>query len=166
MSFVLNVKEFQESALSIGRLSCRIFHLEYSTYHWRKKNILTRYIGIGYIRNVSVRTIRETHVEIFYMRPQSISKRKIPGGFWIYKNITHIFNNGYIETICLNVLLWYRWCYKVKRLSMDIDIYIYIYCYEFANIVCKICIHYLFLNYNISDALQIFIFGEKYFRWF
>ena len=36
-----------------------------------------------------------------------------------------------------------------------------IYCYEFVNIVCKICIYYLFLNYNISDAREIFIFGEK-----
>ena len=35
------------------------------------------------------------------------------------------------------------------------------YCYEFVNIVCKICIYYLFLNYNISDAREIFIFGEK-----
>ena len=37
----------------------------------------------------------------------------------------------------------------------------YYYCYEFVNIVCKICIYYLFLNYNISDAREIFIFGEK-----
>ena len=36
-----------------------------------------------------------------------------------------------------------------------------IYYYEFVNIVCKICIYYLFLNYNISDAREIFIFGEK-----
>ena len=35
------------------------------------------------------------------------------------------------------------------------------YCYEFVNIVCKICIFYLFLNYNISDAREILIFGEK-----
>ena len=35
------------------------------------------------------------------------------------------------------------------------------YCYEFVNIVCKICIYYLLLNYNISDAREIFIFGEK-----
>ena len=33
--------------------------------------------------------------------------------------------------------------------------------YKFVNIVCKICIYYLFLNYNISDAREIFIFGEK-----
>ena len=36
-----------------------------------------------------------------------------------------------------------------------------IYCNEFVNIVCKICIYYLFLNYNISDARETFIFGEK-----
>ena len=36
-----------------------------------------------------------------------------------------------------------------------------IYCYEIVNIVTKIFIHYLFLNYNISDAREIFIFGEK-----
>ena len=114
MSFVLNVKEFQESALSIGRLSCRIFHLEYSTYHWRKKNILTRYIGIGYIRNVSVRTIRDTHVQIFYVRTQSITKRKIPGGFRIYKNIAHVFNNGNIQATYLKVLIWYKGCGKVN----------------------------------------------------
>ena len=36
-----------------------------------------------------------------------------------------------------------------------------VYCYEFVNIACKICIYYLFLNYNISDAREIFIFGEK-----
>ena len=36
-----------------------------------------------------------------------------------------------------------------------------LYCYEFVNIVTKICIYYLFLNYNISDARGIFIFGEK-----
>ena len=35
------------------------------------------------------------------------------------------------------------------------------YWYEFVNIVCKICIYYLFLNYNISDAREIFIFCEK-----
>ena len=35
------------------------------------------------------------------------------------------------------------------------------YCYEFVNIVNKICIYCLFLNYNISDARGIFIFGEK-----
>ena len=35
------------------------------------------------------------------------------------------------------------------------------YCYEFVNIVTKICISYLILNYNISDAREIFIFGEK-----
>ena len=35
------------------------------------------------------------------------------------------------------------------------------YCHEFVNIVCKISIYYLFLNYNISDAREIFIFGEK-----
>ena len=34
-------------------------------------------------------------------------------------------------------------------------------CYEFVNIVTKICIYYSFLNYNISDAREIFIFGEK-----
>ena len=36
-----------------------------------------------------------------------------------------------------------------------------IYCYEFVSIVCKICKYYLFLHYNISDALKIFIFSEK-----
>ena len=36
-----------------------------------------------------------------------------------------------------------------------------IYCYEFVNIACKICMYYLFLYYNISDKLEIFIFGEK-----
>ena len=35
------------------------------------------------------------------------------------------------------------------------------YYYEFVNIVCKIYIYYLFLYYNISDAREIFIFGEK-----
>ena len=38
----------------------------------------------------------------------------------MYKNIAHIFNDGYIETIYLKVLLWYSWCDKVKRISMDI----------------------------------------------
>ena len=35
------------------------------------------------------------------------------------------------------------------------------YSYGFVNIGTKICIFYLFLNYNISDAREIFIFGEK-----
>ena len=34
-------------------------------------------------------------------------------------------------------------------------------CHDFVNIVRTICIDYLFLYYNISDALKIFISGEK-----
>ena len=36
-----------------------------------------------------------------------------------------------------------------------------LYCYEFVNIACKICKCYLFLYYNISGALKIFIFWGK-----
>ena len=35
------------------------------------------------------------------------------------------------------------------------------YCQEFVNIVSTICIYYLFLYYNISDALKIFTSGEN-----
>ena len=36
-----------------------------------------------------------------------------------------------------------------------------IYCCGFVNIGTKICIDYLLLNYNISDAREIFIFDKK-----
>ena len=48
-----------------------------------------------------------------------------------------------------------------SRIGSLYDSVRYQYCYEFVNIVTKTCIHYLFLNYNISDAREIFIFGEK-----
>ena len=46
-------------------------------------------------------------------------------------------------------------------IHIRINVYVDIYCYEFVNIECKICICYLFLYCNISDALEIFIFGEN-----
>ena len=46
-------------------------------------------------------------------------------------------------------------------ITKRVQTHTYTYCYEFVNIVCKICIYYLFLNYNISDAREKFIFGEK-----
>ena len=42
--------------------------------------------------------------------------------------------------------------------DLNIDAYHNVYYYEFVSIVCKICIYYLSLYYNISDALKIFIF--------
>ena len=35
------------------------------------------------------------------------------------------------------------------------------YCYEFVNIARKICKYYLFLCYNTSDTLRIYIFWKK-----